>query len=71
MTSYTLWGFHPRYTGKDGAPYLIRLAVGSARACAAESRSRTRQGGWRLNTYRSADAPVGLAAVLKRFLEEA
>ena len=60
MTGYQLWGFHPAYVGRDGFPYVLKLAGGSARDCDRERAWRVSDGGWTLGTYAAGVAPVGL-----------
>ena len=74
--SFTLWGFHPAYKGKDGYPYPLPLARGSLRECNGERRRRTNEdksraisvakgqatvpGIWTFGTYATGAAPTGL-----------
>ena len=47
---YALHGFHPRYTGADGIPYLIPLKYGTLRECRAERVYRAGLG-WTTGIY--------------------
>lgn len=59
--TFTLWGFHPAYKGKDGYPYPLRLAIGSLREVNGERNRRLKESAqWVTGTYAKGVAPVGL-----------